>query len=630
MIIVKATELSENKGLLTNRGMLCTLAVLLLPAQGAVAQSGESHDLADLSAFQSAEANWSTASAIRADPEEEHSLEPVEGDGILVNQPTPAARANLLSRFEHGDADIELQFMMARGSNSGIYLQGRYEVQLLDSWGVTRPGFSDCGGIYQRRREDGTQYEGAAPRINACKAPGLWQDLRIAFQAPRFDADGRKRQNARFLSVEINGVPVHENLEVSGPTGGAIGNDEVAGAPLMIQGDHGPVAFRNFRLIPYDAAPPTLDVDYRVYYDSAELPLDGFDSLAGRTADAEGKATLLSHEVSRVREGFAILFDGTLEVSSGGIFEVEFFQMGFGWLHIDGQPVFDTEEHYDERGIRSTSVSLDPGTHRFQAGYLKKGARDWQQARPPALALSIEGPGFRRIYLHRPGGLRRPPVDPILVDADTDRIVRSFADVGPGGGTRERVMHAINVGSPQQLHYTLDYDQGTIVRVWRGEFLDTTPMWHQRGDGSSLPRGTEEFLTMRPLLARLADDRQPWPDPYASSGFRPVRYRIDAAGRPVFHYRFGDASVEDASRAMEGRRFERRLTFSATEPEMHVLLAESDNFEPVNAGLYAADDRRYYIRVSESGRTYVRESDGRTQLLATPGGNNTLTYEILF
>ncbi len=629
-MIVKVTGLSENQGLFTNRGIMCSLAALLLPVHGAVAQPGESHDLADLSAYEPAAANWSTAGAARADPEEEHSLEPVEGDGILVNRPTAAARDNLLSRFEHGDADLQLQFMMARGSNSGIYLQGRYEVQLLDSWGETRPGFSDCGGIYQRRREDGTQYEGAAPRINACKAPGLWQDLRIAFQAPRFDADGRKRQNARFLSVEINGVPVHENLEVSGPTGGATGDDEVAAAPLMIQGDHGPVAFRNFRLIPYDAAPPTLDVDYRVYYDSAESPLDGFDGLADRTADAAGEATLLSHEVSRVREGFAILFDGTLEVSSGGTFEIEFFQMGFGWLHIGGQPVFDTEEHYDERGIRSTSVGLGPGQHRLQAGYLKKGAMDWQQARPPALALRVAGPGFRRIDLHRPGGLRRPPVDPILVDADTDTIVRSFADVGPEGGTRERVMHAINVGSPQQLHYTLDYDQGTIVRAWRGEFLDTTPMWRQRGDGSSLPRGSEEFLTMRPLLARLADDSQPWPDPYRTSGFRPLRYLVGATGLPVFQYEFAGARIDDEPRALDGQRFERRLTFSEPMADLHVLLAEADDFEPAGPGLYAADDRRYYIRVRDSGRTYVRESDGRTQLLATPGADNTLTYEILF
>ena len=323
-------------------------------------------------------------------------------------------------------------------------------------------------------------------------------------------AGGRKRQNAKLLSVEINGVLVHENLELSGPTGGAIGDDEVASAPLMIQGDHGPVAFRNFRLHAYDATPPTLDLDFSVYYDSAESPLDGFDGLAGRTAD--------------------------------------------------------TEEHYNRGHVRSASASLEPGRHRFQAGYLKKGALGWQQANPPGLALFVRGPGFREVALQRIGGLDRFPVDPVLLDADTARVIRSFADVGPEGGTCGRVVHAINVGSPQEIQYTLDYDQGTIVRAWRGEFLDATPMWYQRGDGSSRPRGSEEFLTMRPLVARLADDREPWPDPYGTSGFRPERYRIGASGLPVFHYGFAGARIEDTPRAMDGRRLERRLTISEPVP----------------------------------------------------------------
>ena len=616
--------------MLTLRRSISVLAALLLPIQGGAGQSGESIDLADLSAFQAAAANWSTAGGAWADPGTEHSLEALAGEGVLVNRPTPAARDYLLSRFEHGDADLELQSMMARGSNSGIYLQGRYEIQLLDSWGETQPRYSDCGGVYQRRRADGTQFEGAAPRMNACKAPGLWQDLRIVFQAPRFGGDGRKRQNAKLLSVEINGVLVHENLELSGPTGGAIGDDEVASAPLMIQGDHGPVAFRNFRLHAYDATPPTLDLDFSVYYDSAESPLDGFDGLAGRTADTEGRAALLSHEVSRFPEGFAILFDGTLDVSSGGTFGFDFHHIGFGWLHIDGKPVFDTEEHYNRDHVRSASLSLEPGRHRFQAGYLKKGTLGWQQANRPGLALFVRGPGFREVALQRIGGLNRFPVEPILLDADTARVIRSFADVGPEGGTSERVVHAINVGSPQQIHYTLDYDQGTIVRAWRGEFLDATPMWYQRGDGSSRPRGTEEFLTMRPLVARLADDRKPWPDPYGTSGFRPERYRIGASGLPVFHYGFAGARIEDAPRAMNGRRLMRRLTISEPVPNLHFLLAEADDFELVIPDLYAADDRRYYIRVRDSGRTFVRETDGRAQLLATPGADNALTYEILF
>ena len=106
------------------------------------------------------------------------------GDGVLVNLPTEAANANLLTAWEHGDLELSLEFLMPTGSNSGVYLQGRYELQLLDSWGHARPTFSDCGGIYQRwdqAREQG--FEDRAPRYNASRAPGLWQELKIVFRA---------------------------------------------------------------------------------------------------------------------------------------------------------------------------------------------------------------------------------------------------------------------------------------------------------------------------------------------------------------------------------------------------------------------------------------------------------------
>ena len=597
-----------------------------MPIQG----GAETHDLGTLEAFHQAASNWAMVGDTWADPEETHHLQAIEGEDVLVNRPTGEARDNLRSRIEHGDADLEFEFMMARGSNSGVYLQGRYEIQLLDSWGVDQPRYSDCGGVYQRRRADGTQFEGAAPRMNVCKAPGLWQKMRIAFQAPRFGDDGQKSQNAKLLFVEINGVMVHQNLELSGPTGGAISDEEVAAAPLMIQGDHGPVAFRNVRLHRYDAPLPTLDLNYRVHYNSVESPLEEFHGLAERQADTEGRVALLTHEVSRFSDGFAILFDGTLEVASRGNFEFDFHHIGIGWLRIDGNPVFDPEEHFYLPEARRALASLEPGRHRFEAGYLKKGKLDWQQAARPELALFVRGPGFREVALHRVGGLAGYVVDPIFLDAETPRVVRSFADVSPQKGTSERVMHAINVGSPGQLHYTLDYKQGTLLRAWRGEFLDATPMWHQRGDGSSRPRGAEEFLTVRPLVARLEDDRAPWPDPYAASGVQSVSYRIDASGLPVFHYRFEGVDVEDAPRAMEGKRIERRLTLSEPSPNLYFLLAEAASIELVKPGLYAADDRRYYIRVRKSERTLVRDSDGGAQLLATPDSDNALVYEILF
>src|SRR5262245_58503763 len=120
----------------------------------------------------------------------------------------------------------------ARG-NSGVYVQGRYEVQVLDSYGL-EPGLGDCGAIYGVK----------VPDENACRAPERWQSYDIEFRSPRFDSAGKKSASAR-MSVWQNGIQVHRDVEVPGPTGGASAAEEKPTGPLMLQ-DHGnPVRYRN-------------------------------------------------------------------------------------------------------------------------------------------------------------------------------------------------------------------------------------------------------------------------------------------------------------------------------------------------------------------------------------------------
>jgi len=158
------------------------------------------------------------------------AMKAVPGTGVAVDVLNPKDNKHLITKQEFGDLELELDFMMAKGSNSGVFLQGRYEVQLLDSWTKIHPGFSDCGGIYQRwddARGEGHQgYEGIAPFTNVSRAPGLWQHLKIRFQAPVFNATGEKISNARFLEVDLNGVPVQLQEEVTGPTRSAAFDDE--------------------------------------------------------------------------------------------------------------------------------------------------------------------------------------------------------------------------------------------------------------------------------------------------------------------------------------------------------------------------------------------------------------------
>lgn len=203
-------------------------------------------ELSGLSFWQKDPGKWIIVGEVSLDPGDETRFALKEGEPICVNG-ADGKTVDLHSTFQHGDAELHFEFMVPKGSNSGIYLQSRYEVQIFDSWGVEEPKYSDCGGIYQRWK-DNQGFEGHPPRVNASRPPGEWQSFDVIFRAPRFDSAGKKSANAQFVKVRHNGVTIHENVEVTGPTRAATFEDEAALGPLMIQGDHGPVAFRNVRI----------------------------------------------------------------------------------------------------------------------------------------------------------------------------------------------------------------------------------------------------------------------------------------------------------------------------------------------------------------------------------------------
>ncbi|MBL9201104.1 MAG: DUF1080 domain-containing protein [Opitutaceae bacterium] len=165
------------------------------------------------------------------------------GTGVMVNTTDRHGQGlNLVSPASFGDCFIDLEVMLPAGSNSGIYVMGEYELQVFDSFGKPDAKLSaiDMGAIY-----------GASlPRANACKAPGEWQRFTIEWRAPRFDAAGGKTANACFVRVTLNGVVLHENVEMPKPTPQGLTGKEHPRGPLMLQGDHGPVAYRNILITP--------------------------------------------------------------------------------------------------------------------------------------------------------------------------------------------------------------------------------------------------------------------------------------------------------------------------------------------------------------------------------------------
>lgn len=144
-------------------------------------------------------------------------------DGLLVND---KPGVDLMTERKFTDFKLRAQFRYPKGSNSGIYLRGRYEVQIEDNYG-REPESHLIGGVYGF----------LTPRLNTAKPAGEWQTIEVTLVG-------------RVLTVNLNGEPIIERQAIPGPTGGALDSDEAAPGPILIQGDHGKVEFKSLTLAP--------------------------------------------------------------------------------------------------------------------------------------------------------------------------------------------------------------------------------------------------------------------------------------------------------------------------------------------------------------------------------------------
>jgi hypothetical protein len=194
-----------------------------------------------------AKKTWQAVDNVKLDEKDPKRLVPAsalpgQAAGVALLNGDDGRGSDLISERSFGDCEIHVEFMVPKGSNSGIYVMGQYEVQILDSFGKPEKDlqYGDVGGIYDHQ----------PPRKNAAKAPGEWQTFDIVFYAPRFDAQGKKIAPAVFFLVKLNDVLVQEKIALKGPTTSSLGGKEKAEGPILLQGDHGPVAYRNIRVRP--------------------------------------------------------------------------------------------------------------------------------------------------------------------------------------------------------------------------------------------------------------------------------------------------------------------------------------------------------------------------------------------
>jgi hypothetical protein len=144
-------------------------------------------------------------------------------NGVLTS---PKSGENIRTKATFDDFKLHIEFRYPKGSNSGVYLRGRYEIQIEDNQGK-EPQNVYLGGVYGF----------IDPWVNAAKAAGEWQSYDVTLIG-------------RMVTVVANGQTIIFKQEIPGITGGAINSDEAAPGPIMLQGDHGPIEYRNIIITP--------------------------------------------------------------------------------------------------------------------------------------------------------------------------------------------------------------------------------------------------------------------------------------------------------------------------------------------------------------------------------------------
>lgn len=591
----------------------------------------EQVSLDDLSAFRSVTNNWRVGGAPGGDPRHAAVSQPLAGKGVLISNPAESGKNDqLLTTWEHGDIDVELDFLLTPHANSGVYLQGRYEVQLFDSWLVKAPSHADNGGIYQRwdpARGPGHEgFDGHAPKANASRAPGLWQHVSIRFRAPRFDAKGMKTANAKIARVELNGFVVQEDVELSGPTRAAPYDDEKPTGPLMIQSNHGPVAIRNLRVKRYTGATVAVKDLYLKYYGGRDRDLSNY---ASGKATRETKVEHFSGAVLSSDERGVASFTGKLEVPVDGLYQLRADVNGPARIMVDGAIVVSSSVNAEQ----SDTVSLTAGAHDLKVDFQYIGS--WALANG-GLKVWIEGPGIPEQQLvpatPRAAGGRQQisiPVEP------KDRVLtqRTFVPL-----PASRRLYATFVGTPAGIHYAYDFESACIIRVWRGGFFEGRDLWHERAeDQEAHPTGPGFAIEGKPLLFQFGDHDAFWPTrPPGTS--QSNGYRLEADGQPVFFYEFSGVSAEDRiAPLVDGSGLTRTLKFSGKprSRDMWVLLAEDKTItRQPDGGGFIIGDRAWYLDWPKdaAAQPALRREGDRVQLIVrlTGYGPREITYNLVW
>jgi hypothetical protein len=559
----------------------------------------EEISLKNLDAFGLAGDQWQLAGNVYADRSKKYSMSIAEGTGILVcTQPPGLDGAAIRTKWKHQDMDLELDFMLSTGASGGIFFQNGYALNIKDSWMKDSLTANDCGGA-----------AGLTPRLNACKAPGLWQHLEVKYRSvPTAD----KKFEARFDMVKLNGSIIQDTTlrQVLPGTG-----------ELAFRVNEGSIAFRNIRYKTYnDERLKLANVQYHVY----KGVFKNHDTLQQLTPVRSGRTDSLTYRVGDKRGH--LLLEGKLIVPVTGNYVFRVQAGGPIRLKIDAAEIVNNGGTRDFQRPFYGDTTLQQGEHTFQLSYANY---------DESMVLMYEGPHIAFTALTTAASERTVEADPLMEypvknEPVTQRgFMRHHGKVDP---------YSMAIGIPGGLNYAYDMVNYSPLMAWHGRFIDVAEMWHERGEKQlAKPMGAILELAGVPCIAELSSPDAAWPDSIRedSSSYTNRGYRLLPNGLPVFFYTLHQWQVEDQlSPREDGKGLNRDVSITtqqAAKGNAYWLMASGGIIEKLPDGTYTVDDKRYYI-TTDGAPQIQQDKDQYRLLLPLPSSAGTVKihYSIIW
>ena len=561
----------------------------------------ESLPVNDFSQFQSSKSKkWIIAGNISADRNQKSELEVKNGKGILVYLPKQKGSKTLQTNREHGDIDLNLDFLLSKSGSFTVFLQGRYEVKITDEW-----------------LKNGN---------NTIKAPGLWQNLTIRFKAPQFDSNGSKIKNAVLEEVLINSQPVQTSTETSLSQLSTF-KDEKETGPLIIQGDESSFAIRNIHYKIYTKEEIRLtDVKFKVYHRLHK----NVDTLQNLKPKRTGITDSISHLVGDRKS--QLVFDGLADIPADGEYLFKLTAGGGAWFFIDGKLMIENKGSRDFEKAFYAKQTLKKGKFQFKIVYSNS---------DECLVLHYEGPHIPWHALTTAASVRRSEkFDPFEYQVKNKPVLqRGFM---LQNGITNPYIAAVGIPGAtnlEGLNYAYDMKKYSLSAVWHGKFIDVSNMWTERGEKQlEIPLGAKLELSGKPLLAKTFNEKTSCPDSVqAPEGVYSNRgYKLNKDGFPIFYYMLDSVSVEDSFYPNHDKTgLTRSLKILNPTGNSYCLLAEGKVIEKLSEGNFTVDDKKYYIAGLETGALKAmisHGSDGDKLVVSIPARkeNSTIKFDIIW